>query len=190
VIGNRAHIEHRIFVALNASPSTGGSAWRGAASRTRWRPARLNSTTQVAQRLIRRRTTADRRFTYPHRGDSTHELRTHAFRATAVARSATGEDHIAAPEPLASHCRSRASSVCFERLDDQLVHAKRAVHGIAAHARDQLSIARDDAGLRSAQQLVATERKQIYARRHAVAHQRFTIPCVRKSVKQPLPRSS
>ena len=51
----------------------------------------------------------------------------------------------------------------FERLVDQLIDAEGAEQGIAAQARDQVGFADEQAGLRSAEKLVAAERDQVRA---------------------------
>ncbi len=61
----------------------------------------------------------------------------------------------------------------FESLVNQLVEPQRAKHRIAAQARDQLPVARQNPGLRATQKLVAAEGNQIRARADALGHQRF-----------------
>ena len=55
----------------------------------------------------------------------------------------------------------------------QLVQPQRAEHGIAADARDEVGVARDDPGLRAAQQFVAAERDQVDPGGAGCLRQRF-----------------
>jgi hypothetical protein len=61
----------------------------------------------------------------------------------------------------------------FKRLVNRLIQTQRAKHGVAAQACDDLAFARQDAGLRTAQQLIAAERYQVRAGPQAVGYQRL-----------------
>ena len=78
--------------------------------------------------------------------------------------SAAALCRIMASAGTSSHRSSnRLRSVCLQRLVDQLIQAQRAKQRIAAQPRDQFRPARQNPGLRPAQQLVAAEGDQVRA---------------------------
>ena len=54
-----------------------------------------------------------------------------------------------------------------------LIQTQRAEHGIATQSRDDLRLARQDAGLRTTQHLIAAERDQVGAGAQAIGNQRL-----------------
>src|SRR5262245_56179882 len=65
------------------------------------------------------------------------------------------------------------SQCILERLINHLVEPERAKQRIAAKPRDNLRLAREDAGLRPSQKLVATEGNQVGAGSKAVGNKRL-----------------
>ena len=61
----------------------------------------------------------------------------------------------------------------FEHLADELIQAQRAEERIAAQARDQFGASGEEAGLRTAEQFIATERDQVHAGFQALGDERF-----------------